>query len=258
MGIYEKVAGSKIWWVRWTDADGKKRRRKVGAKGQAERMFAKLQTDTLKEKTDAKMNPGARLPLRTVLFSELATDAIAHSKLENSAKVTHDFEIKVRKILPAFGSRDAASITRQELKEWLTGQSKSLGWKASTQNRWQAAFSLIFRVAMEQEPPKVDKNPAAGIKRITERNTKVRYFRPGEYEKLIAEVAKVGPKFVASVDLARNTGMRASEQYGLTWGQVDFEHRDIFLSKTKNGDPRHIPLNDAAIDCAAGAGRRTS
>ncbi|MGA9240784.1 MAG: site-specific integrase, partial [Silvibacterium sp.] len=41
---------------------------------------------------------------------------------------------------------------------------------------------------------------------------------------------------------------RMSEQYGLRWSQVDFERRQIHLPKTKNGDPRTIPLNAVALD----------
>jgi integrase len=38
-----------------------------------------------------------------------------------------------------------------------------------------------------------------------------------------------------------------SEQYGLRWNQVDFERRQVHLPKTKNGDPRTIPLNEVAL-----------
>jgi site-specific recombinase XerD len=40
---------------------------------------------------------------------------------------------------------------------------------------------------------------------------------------------------------------RLSEQYGLNWSQIDFERRQIHLPKTKNGDPRTIPLNSVAL-----------
>jgi integrase len=41
--------------------------------------------------------------------------------------------------------------------------------------------------------------------------------------------------------------MRMSEQYGLHWNQIDFERRQLHLTKTKNGDPRVIPLNAVAL-----------
>jgi integrase len=42
--------------------------------------------------------------------------------------------------------------------------------------------------------------------------------------------------------------MRMSEQYGLHWNEIDFERRQIHLPKTKNGDPRTIPLNSIALE----------
>ena len=55
------------------------------------------------------------------------------------------------------------------------------------------------------------------------------------------------PEFLPHIELAIHTGMRMSEQYGLRWSQVDFERRQLHLPKTKNGDPRTIPLNAIAL-----------
>jgi integrase len=41
--------------------------------------------------------------------------------------------------------------------------------------------------------------------------------------------------------------MRMGEQYGLLWNQIDFDHRQLHLSRTKNGDPRTIPLNAVVV-----------
>jgi integrase len=47
--------------------------------------------------------------------------------------------------------------------------------------------------------------------------------------------------------LSAHTGIRMSEQYSLKWSQIDFARRQIYLPRTKNGDPRDIPLNGTAI-----------
>lgn len=49
------------------------------------------------------------------------------------------------------------------------------------------------------------------------------------------------------LDVALNTGLRRSEQYGLTWDCVDFDRRQLTVPRSKNGETRHVPLNDAAI-----------
>ncbi len=120
-------------------------------------------------------------------------------------------------------------------------------WKLASINRYQAAFSLISNIAIDHDPPKMPRNPASGIQRNREKERKSPVDYGRRYQRLVAEMAKAGPKFVASVDPAMNTGMRDGKQYRLQWNQIDLERWDIFLGKTKNGDPRHIPLNDAAL-----------
>ena len=47
---------------------------------------------------------------------------------------------------------------------------------------------------------------------------------------------------------ALNTGLRAGEQWGLTWNDLglDATQPQVTLSATKNGTVRHIPLNHYA------------
>jgi integrase len=49
------------------------------------------------------------------------------------------------------------------------------------------------------------------------------------------------------LDLASNTGLRKGSQYGLTWDMVDFRSRMSNIPRTKNEEPIHVPLNDAAV-----------
>jgi integrase len=41
---------------------------------------------------------------------------------------------------------------------------------------------------------------------------------------------------------ARYTGLRMSNVLELTWGQVDFNSRTVFVQETKHGEPLSIPL----------------
>ena len=114
-------------------------------------------------------------------------------------------------------------------------------WKSSSRNRWQAAFSLIFGVGIDNE--KITKNPAADIKRRTENNNRVRFLSDEEECALLKET---DPRFHSHLLPSIHTGIRMSEQYSLRWPQVDFERRHLFLPQTKNGDSRDVPLNGTA------------
>lgn len=115
----------------------------------------------------------------------------------------------------------------------------------STRNRWQAALSLIFRVGIDNE--RIDRNPAAQIRRKTEDNTKVRFLSDKEEADLRRVILKRCPARMSTLDVALNTGMRAGEQFSLKWSQVDLERRIITLPKTKNETTRHIPINSVAV-----------
>ena len=49
------------------------------------------------------------------------------------------------------------------------------------------------------------------------------------------------------LDLAINTSIREGSQYGLTWDMVDWKSRELHIPRTKNEEPLHVPLDDAAI-----------
>ena len=42
--------------------------------------------------------------------------------------------------------------------------------------------------------------------------------------------------------------MRASEQFSLRWPQIDSDRCILTLPRTKNGNPRHVPLNAVAME----------
>jgi site-specific recombinase XerD len=160
-------------------------------------------------------------------------------------RVTYDLELKIERMRPVFGAKDAEVITKQEILRWLTNESDERKWKASTRNRWQAAISLVYRVGIENE--RIDKNPAAGIRRKTENNGRVRFLSSDEEKALRKAILDRFPAFIHQLDISLHTGMRSSEQFGLKWGQVSLERKIVSLPKTKNGTTRHIPLNTTAL-----------
>jgi integrase len=49
------------------------------------------------------------------------------------------------------------------------------------------------------------------------------------------------------LDVASNTGLRKGSQDSLTWDMVDFRSRMLNIPRTKNEEPIHVPLNNAAV-----------
>jgi site-specific recombinase XerD len=238
-GVFQKVAGSGVWWIRWTDAHGKLHREKAGRRSDALTLIDKRRTQTIQH---------AKLPEKfraKVTFNSLCNDALEHSAAHNSPKVTHDLGLKVAKLRPVFGKLDANTITKQDIVRWLTAEAEAREWSPSTRNRWQAAFSLIFRVGCDNE--RLERNPASHIRMQTENNARVRFLSAEEESALRKAILRRCPDHIHALNLSLHTGMRSGEQFSLKWNQIDFDLRICTLPRTKNGTMRHIPLNSAAI-----------
>ena len=59
------------------------------------------------------------------------------------------------------------------------------------------------------------------------------------------------------VVLAIETAKRRGEILGLRWEHIDLGRKTAFLPITRNGSPRHVPLNDKALDMLKGVPRDT-
>jgi len=82
---------------------------------------------------------------------------------------------------------------------------------------------------------------------------RTRFLTEDEITRLLTACAKSkNQHLTAIVTLAINTGMRKGEIMGLTWERVDLAkylgfNARITLYDTKNGEPRGVPLNKAAV-----------
>lgn len=239
-GIYERVTRSGIRQIRSTDLDGRKHREVAGERRAAKKLLGQRHTQRL----EGEKFPEA-LRTKAVTFRELCEDALIYSKAENSAKQTYELGLRIVQLIGVFGSRSAESIRKNEIVTWLADQAQRRKWAPASRNRWQATFSLVFRVGIDNE--KIARNPAAHIRRKTEGNGRVRFMSDSEEKRLRTVIEERFPKFLPHFLLSIHTGMRMTEQYGLRWNQVDFERGQVYLDRTKNGHPRTIPLNTIAL-----------
>jgi integrase len=240
-GIIERVPGSGVWWIRYTDHQGKRHLEKAGRRGDAIDILAKRKHEKLlKKKLPEKLRGKA------LTFSELSKDALSHSREENGERSTQELSLKLAIIGEDFDNRSVEGITKQDVQNWLLEQTEKREWSPATRNRYQAAFSLVFRVGMDNE--KIIVNPAARIKRKAEHNDRIRFLNADEEERLTAVIREHWPHYLSAFLFSIHTGVRASEQWGLKWSAVSLARKTITLHKTKPGKTRHVPLNAIALD----------
>ncbi len=234
-GVFEKMPGSGIWWICYFDADGRKRREKVGRKGAAIQLYRKRKTEVM----EGKKLP-EKLRARKVSFAELAKDTLEYSRAHKRSY--GDDEIRMAKLTDWLGDRPAESVSPQEIERWLSAKSTL---KPATLNRYRALLSLVYRLGMQNG--KVKLNPARLVRQRKENNGRIRFLSTEEEQALRKVMLEKWLKDLPQLDLALHTGLRLGEQYGLTWDCIDFDRRILTIPLSKNGELRHVPLNDEAL-----------
>jgi site-specific recombinase XerD len=233
-GVFEKTPESGVWWIQWFDTEGKRHRQKVGRRSDAIDAYAVRKADASR---GAKIAKPLRQRDRT--FQELADNAVAYAKAHKANPA--DDEQKIGVLATEFGSRSAESLTQAELTAFL--ETRKMG--PGSFNRYKAALSITFREAIRQGW--TERNPARLMKAKKEPNGRIRFLSEAEETRLRKVIDVEYAHFLSEFEIALHTGMRRSEQFSMSWAQVDFEARRIHLPKTKNGSPRSIPLNSVAL-----------
>jgi integrase len=239
-GVVERVPGSGLWWIRYTDTQGKRHWEKCGRRSDAITLLAKRKHEMLLRKKLPEALRG-----RAVTFGELAEKAKLYSEESHSPQHHHQFLIKLKIIGEHFNELPAEGITSEDIQAWLLEQGEKRGWTPATRNRYRDAFSLVFRKAIENHLLLV--NPAVLVKAKPEHNERIRFLSEAEETRLRSALQKDWSQHIPAFLISIHTGMRAGEQFQLKWCDVSLDRRQISLVKTKNGKARHIPLNAVAL-----------
>ena len=170
--------------------------------------------------------------------------------------------------LTKFGPRDIKSITRADinlavadlqakkvLRRMIDGNVKGTDTtvSAGTVNRYLASLSSVLNFALDTGL--IERHPIKGgqVKKLTESQGRRRILTPAEETRLIEEARKCQwAPMALFINLALTTGARKSELLRLRWSDIDLDRRIAVLPKTKNSEPRSLPLvisvRDALIE----------
>jgi site-specific recombinase XerD len=234
-GVYEKYVDSGIWWISFTDADGKRRREKVGKKMAA----LDLRRDRLLQV--ARNEPIPQGHKRVWTFAKLANENIRFksAKLRPLTIATNNSQLSM--LLPIMGAIRIDRITPPRGEEIL-GQ-LAVGRSGSTVNRFRSFMSSCYTFGMKRNL--VQSNPFTRVSRWPENAPRTRFLSDSEKERLV-RVLKGDPveHHEWEFRLALETGMRRGEQFHAKWADVhvDESFMDVF-GKTRE---RHVRLNKDA------------
>jgi site-specific recombinase XerD len=179
---------------------------------------------------------------RGVRYGQLVDDALRLNKV--SSRDHRNFKQRLEVTREKFGHRVAESITPAEIGDWFAAMTDEREWAPATINRYRAAMSKAFKLGIQNR--KINSNPARLVPQRKEPAGKIRFLTEDEERRLRAAL-KDRPLCIPQLDVALHTGMRKSEQFSVTWDQVDFAQKYIHLSTTKNGSDRYVSLNSEAL-----------
>jgi len=114
---------------------------------------------------------------------------------------------------------------------------------AATVNREVAFLRHVFNVAIRDG--KTERNPVARLRFFKERG-RVRYLSDEEEPALMKALPDDASHQRVTVLL--HTGLRKAEFLGLSWKHVDFKAGVLTIPRSKNGEPRHVPMTSTVRD----------
>lgn len=115
--------------------------------------------------------------------------------------------------------------------------------------RLELAFLSVVYEQCRKEWGLAVNNPVRQIRMPKPGKPRQRRLEGGEEDALLAACKGSRAYYLHSfVVLAIETGMRSGEMLAVTWANVNFEKRTIFLPDTKNGSPRTVPLSTRALN----------
>ena len=97
-------------------------------------------------------------------------------------------------------------------------------------------------------------NPISDVKKPSSPPDRKRLFTEDEAKRIVLALGYEGSvttlqhQVAIALLLAFETGMRAGEMLGMTWGVVNLGAKFVTLPETKNGDQRDVPLSAKAVD----------
>jgi integrase len=235
-GIFQRKDRPGAFYGSWTDASGRRRKRKLDA-------HTLQQARTLLNAERARVERARTLgyvPPTKETLGAIISRYLQHQKARISRKGYERARGIVETHLKrAFGPMRLSDIRRVDIQKYITERAGEVSPGSVTKELNVLKHLLGLAVEWELIPL----NAAHGVKAPRVPAGRVRYLQPTELRAVLADC----PEWLRPIaGLAAFTAMRRGEILGLRWLDVDLKGGRILLPQTKNGDGRVVYLNGLA------------
>lgn len=218
-------------WIVFRDADGGRRREKIG---QDTAQFRHLAKEVL-AKRQYEVSSGKFFPQRTGevrTFQELAEkywDLWGQHRDES-------WKYRLEELKREFGATKMADLSTAVIQGFYNR--KVAQTCASTANRTMALLTAVINRGRDWGDFHGE-NPADRVRRRRSNPCRTRFLSLQEIEAFLAACdERIRPLAI----FALMTGMRQAEVFKLDWKDVDLTHGNIHVHETKSGRSREIPI----------------
>lgn len=237
MGLYRR--GNFFWFSITHQGKRIQETLKTDNKKLAEKLYAKVLTDIVEgryfEKAEAKKHT----------FNDMMEKFMREHAVKREISTQVRYEVSLKNLNRHFNNFTLADVTPKTISAYMQSR-KEKGAAIATVNREFAMLSKAFNLAMKQWEWCSD-NPCSRIQKEPENNRIDRWLTPEEEQRLLnGSKGYLNGQLLEVVILALNTGMRQGEILNLKWQDIDLFRKIVAVKKTKNKDPKVIPLNQSA------------
>lgn len=231
--------GSRIYWVSYRDPNGRTKQKRIGPSKTAAEIFEK--------KVKVEVVEGKYIDRKEVP-KVLMKDFIEESYTPWCKANNRGYESKkffIAEIERLWGAKNLDELTDEDVERYKWQMLKAK--KTVMFNRVLATISHLYSIAVEFG--KIERSPITTAKKRIKEKGRLRYLLPGDVEKLLGNCPE---RLKSIVITALHTGMRKGEILSLRLGvNLDLDKRHISLARTKNDEPRYIPINETLFEALA-------
>ncbi len=237
MGLYKR---GKVWWMGFV-CKGRHYRKSTETEDRklAQRIHDKVRGEIAEGKWFEKL-PGEEKTFREMMQRYL--DEYASKKVSEKS-----FRGYAKKPISYLGDYTLSEVTPKTINEYKIKR-RNDGVGPASINRELATMKRAFNLAIK-EWEWIEKNPVARVSMEEENNKRDRWLTIEEENRLLG----VCPGWLRElVKFALNTGMRLGEILSLEWKGVDLFRKTVTIFKSKNKEPRTIPINETVFEMLKG------
>ena len=244
-----RASGGKTYYQRYTDERGREHQFKIGPADVLSLRQAKRKAKHVKAEAILGGNPQRERQERRAIPSLRAfveERYLPFVKTYKRSWQTDEIVLRVH-VVPRLGNLFLDEITTEHIVELVT-RMQADKYAPGTIGRVIVILRYLFNLARKWNVLGVDGNPAASmpVPPDVQRN---RFLNKDEIKRLVdVLVADENQVAAKAILLLLLTGARRNEITHARWEHVDLQASTLFVPLSKSGKPRHVVLNERAVE----------